>query len=70
MFSVFIIGMLAGASLLALLLVAVTEKPSAFRVAVVALLLTIWTCQWKIADEQANFQKQYQHLSGGRGDGL
>ena len=70
MFSMFIIGMLAGASLLALGLVVFNEKPSAFKVAVVALLLTIWTCQWKIADEQANFQKQYQAISGGRGDGL
>ena len=70
MFTMFVIGMLVGAASLAVLLCIVEDRPSAFKVAVISLLLTIVAGQWKIASQEASFQKQYDHLTGGKGDGF
>ena len=70
MFLIFAIGMVVGAALLASLLSVIHEKPVPFKLAVMLLLLACLASQWIIADRDNQSLGQYQHLSGGRGDGL
>ena len=70
MFAMFCLGLVIGAMWLATCLVFCSTKPDAYKVSVLLLLLTVLVSQWIIADNDRGAQKQYQQLSGGKGDGL